>query len=120
MGNKRYNKRISFHVDAAAKINNIIYKGELYDISLKGALIKIEKNVEPPINSISTVILTLPNSIITLEFKAKIAHKKDHFFGFKFEGTDVDSLTHLRRLLVLNTGDEEGMDKELISWLHNK
>jgi len=120
MGNKRYNKRISFHVNAAAKINNIIYKGELYDISLKGALIKIEKNVEPPINSRSTVILKLPNSIITLEFEAKIAHKKDHFFGFKFEGADVDSLTHLRRLLVLNTGDEEGMDKELISWLHNK
>jgi len=120
MENKRYNKRIDFHVDAAAKINDIIYQGELYDISLKGALIKIEKNIKPPADSISTVILKLPNSIITLEFEAKIAHQKDNFFGFRFEGTDVDSLIHLRRLLVLNTGDEEGIDRELISWLHNE
>ena len=120
MENKRYNKRISFHVDAAVKINDVIYQGELYDISLKGALIKIEKNIEPPANPICTVILKLPNSIITLEFEAKIVHKKDNFFGFRFEGADVDSLTHLRRLLVLNTGDEEGIDRELSSWLQNK
>ncbi|MCD6398020.1 MAG: PilZ domain-containing protein [Spirochaetaceae bacterium] len=120
MENKRYNKRISFHVDAAAKINNTMYNGELYDISLKGALMKIEKNIETPANSLCNVILKLPNSIITLEFEAKIVHRNNNFYGFRFEGANVDSITHLRRLLVLNTGDEEGIDRELSSWLHNK
>jgi hypothetical protein len=119
MDNKRYYKRITFHVDAAAKINNKMYTGELYDISLKGALIKMHKALNISPKEPGTVMLKLPNSIITLEFEAKIVHQKEMFLGFRFEGADVDSITHLRRLLVLNTGDEEGIDRELVSWLND-
>ncbi|MDA3940796.1 MAG: PilZ domain-containing protein [Spirochaetia bacterium] len=119
MKNKRYFKRINFHVEAAAKIDDILYTGELYDIALKGALIKMHKQQSPSSGKKCQVILKLPNSIITLKFEAIIAHQKDTYLGFRFEGADVDSITHLRRLLVLNTGDEEGMDRELISWLND-
>ena len=119
MENKRYFKRINFHVEAAARIDDIIYTGELYDIALKGALIKMHKEHDPLSGKKCHVMLKLPNSIITLEFEAKIVHQKDTYLGFKFEGADVDSITHLRRLLVLNTGDEEGIDRELISWLND-
>lgn len=119
MENKRYYKRINFHVEAAAKIDNIIYTGELYDIALKGALIKMHKKLDPSAGKKCNVMLKLPNSIITLEFEARIAHQKDTYLGFRFEGADVDSITHLRRLLVLNTGDEEGIDRELMSWLND-
>lgn len=120
MENKRYYKRINFHVEADAKIDNIMNSGELYDIALKGALIKMNKKLDPSLGKTCHVMLKLPNSIITLEFEAKIVHQKDNFLGFKFEGADVDSITHLRRLLVLNTGDEEGIDRELLSWLNEK
>ena len=119
MENKRYYRRIDFHVEATAKIDNIVYTGELYDIALKGALIKMNKKSASPLGKKCHVILKLPNSNITLKFEAKIAHKKDTYLGFKFEGADVDSITHLRRLLVLNTGDEEGIDRELMSWLND-
>ncbi|MCK5152765.1 MAG: PilZ domain-containing protein [Spirochaetales bacterium] len=119
MENKRYYKRINFHVEAAAKIDDKVFTGELYDIALKGALIKMNKKLMPSSGKKCHVMLKLPYSIITLEFEAKIVHQKDTFLGFRFEGADVDSITHLRRLLVLNTGDEEGIDRELISWLNN-
>jgi len=120
MENKRYYKRINFHVKAAAKIDNIINPGELYDIALKGSLIKMNKKPAPLLGKKCHVMLKLPNSIITLEFEARIVHQKNNFLGFKFEGADVDSITHLRRLLVLNTGDEEGIDRELMFWLNEK
>jgi PilZ domain len=119
MDNKRYFKRINFHIEAAAKINNIIYAGELYDIALKGALIKMKKKPDKYSGKKCSVILNLPNSNIKLEFEAKIVHQNNNYIGFKFNGADVDSITHLRRLLVLNTGDEEGIDRELLSWLNN-
>lgn len=119
MKNKRYYKRINFHVEASAKIDNILYTGKLHDIALKGALIKMNKKLEPSSGKKCNVTLKLPNSIIKLEFEAKIVHQKDTFLGFRFDGADVDSITHLRRLLVLNTGDEEGIDRELLSWLND-
>jgi len=119
MDNKRYYKRINFHVEAAAKIDNKMYTGELYDVALKGALIKMNKKPGSVSGKKCDVKLKLPNSIITLEFEATIVHQKDDFLGFSFEGADVDSITHLRRLLVLNTGDEEGIDRELMSWLND-
>ena len=119
MEDKRYYKRINFHVNAAARVNNILYAGELYDISLKGALIKMNRGLEPSLSKTGTVMLKLPNSNITLKFEARIVHQKDNFLGFKFEGADVDSITHLRRLLILNTGDEEEIDREIVYWLND-
>ena len=119
MEENRYYKRVNFHVNAAARIDDILYTGELYDISLKGSLIKMDKKPGKYSDKPCTVMLKLPNSNITLQFESKIVHQKNEFLGFKFEGTDVDSITHLRRLLVLNTGDEEGTDREFISWLND-
>ena len=119
MDNKRYFKRVNFHVDAAASIDDTLYTGELFDISLKGALIKMKNDLGIPSGKACSVMLKLPNSIITLEFEARIVHKQDNFLGFKFEGADVDSITHLRRLLVLNTGDEEEIDREIVYWLND-
>ena len=119
MEENRYYKRVNFHVNAAARIDNILYTGELYDISLKGCLIKMNKKPGDYSGKTCIVMLKLPNSNITLEFESKIVHQQNEFLGFKFEGADVDSITHLRRLLVLNTGDEEGTDREFISWLND-
>lgn len=119
MEESRYYKRVNFHVNAAARIDNILYTGELYDISLKGCLIKMNKKPGKYPGDTCVVMLKLPNSNITLEFESKIVHKKNDFWGFKFERADVDSITHLRRLLALNTGDEEGTDREFISWLND-
>ena len=119
MEENRYYKRVNFHVNAAARIDNIMYAGELYDISLKGSLIKMNKKPGQFSGKTCSVMLKLPNSNITLEFEAKIVHTQDNFLGFKFEGADVDSITHLRRLLVLNTGDEEEIDREIVYWLND-
>lgn len=119
MEENRYYKRVDFHIGASVRIDNALYTGELYDISLKGSLIKMNNPLIQFSEKTCSVILKLPNSNITLRFEAKIVHKHKDFLGFKFEGADVDSITHLRRLIVLNTGDEEGIDREIVFWLND-
>ena len=119
MDNKRYYKRINFHITVTVNVENVLHKGELYDISLKGALIKLNKALPDTVGKSCSVMMQLPNSIVILKFESKIVHKKAEYYGFKFEKSDVDSITHLRRLLLLNTGDEEDLDKEILYWLHD-
>ena len=38
-------------------------------------------------------------------------------FGFRFIGEDTETMTHLRRLLDLNIGSSETIDKEISFWL---
>jgi hypothetical protein len=42
-----------------------------------------------------------------------VAHLEGQHIGIECQDIDLASLTHLRRLVELNTGDSELMDREL-------
>lgn len=117
MDERRYFKRIEFHVDVAVIINGEKIAGELIDLALKGALVEFEKELPIHIGEQCWLNLSLLSSDVTLEFQSKIVHHHRTFYGFLFLESDLDSVAHLRRLLVLNTGEEEEIEKELVFWL---
>lgn len=117
MDEKRYFKRIEFHVDVAVIINGEKIVGELIDLAMKGALVEFEKELPIHSGDLCWLNLSLLSSDITLEFQSKIAHHHKNYYGFLFLESDLDSVAHLRRLLVLNTGEEEEIGKELVFWL---
>ncbi len=41
-------------------------------------------------------------------------HFHEETIGFRFEAVDTDTMTHLVRLLELNTGDAETVESELL------
>ena len=45
----------------------------------------------------------------------KVAHVEGRYAGLVCEGIDIDSVTHLRRLVELNLGDPDLLDRELSS-----
>ena len=57
----------------------------------------------------------LPDSDIELKMEAAIVHKTPEHLGLKCTHIDVDSITHLRRIIELNIGDAELLDRELTS-----
>ena len=57
--------------------------------------------------------LPLTNNGDTIEMTGKVAHLEGCNVGLKCEHIDLNSLTLLRRLLELNTGDTDLMDREL-------
>ena len=42
-----------------------------------------------------------------------VVHVEDHETGLQCNAIDIDSVTHLRRLVELNLGDSEQLNKEL-------
>ena len=115
MQNKRKFSRIKFVTEVQVEFNNKLYPGELMDISLNGAL--FYSNIEVPIKqgNACKVLFSLHPSEINLIFDAELVHFYENKLGFKFLSKDIDTMTHLRRLLELNSGDHEGITRELIN-----
>lgn len=88
---------------------------QLLDISLKGALttqpdgstLQIRKTYHFELS------LTAAGSGIKLQMEALIVHMEDGRIGFQYQNMDLDTATHLHRLIELNLGDEKQMEREL-------
>ena len=116
MTEQRNYRRITFQTEADISINGTRYVCELIDLALQGALFKAENL---PINAGDqcTLTISLPASDLTMEFTGELIHRRGQFFGFIFLSEDATTLGHLRRLLELNFGDGEEVDREFLHWL---
>lgn len=110
---QRHFKRVRFFSEAQLEIDGHTYPTELLDLSLKGALVK--KPAETLPTEPKTVFLKLPLSDSTehLIMQVSIVHHHADFLGLHCEKIDIDSISHLRRLLELNLGDPELLSREL-------
>ena len=57
--------------------------------------------------------VSLGDGKITITMDVVTAHIRDNRIGFCCIHIDLESITHLRRLMELNLGDEEQMNREL-------
>ena len=84
---------------------------KVMDLSLNGALIEAPS---VPISIDKKVKLSIQldsESIITMEMSVK--HIEEGHLGLHCEHFDIDSATHLRRLVELNIGNQEILNREL-------
>lgn len=114
--NRRQFWRAAFHstvqlVDAAGSV-----PAELVDISLKGALIKVPPQWAGQIGGSCQIKLKLADDAVIL-MHALVAHIEGRRVGLHCESIDLDSITHLRRLVELNAGDMALLDRELAALL---
>jgi len=113
MNEKRLFGRVSFATEAHLDVAGKHLEGQLLDISLHGALVRIEQAPDIPSGSSCHLVVDLSGSDISLDFNAEAVHFHDDCIGFKFNSSDPESFAHLRRLLELNTGDPDQVEKEL-------
>ena len=112
--NRRAFHRLFFEAPVAVTDNNYSHTAVLSDISLNGALIRITDNWSP--QSGQTVMLKIalsgdPEAMISME--AEVTHVENKLVGLKRTHIDVDSISHLRRLVELNLGDSDMLHREL-------
>lgn len=89
---------------------------ELMDISLKGALIKVPPQWQGGMGDACHLKLKLADDA-AIVMRAMVAHVEGHRVGLRCESIDLDSITHLRRLVELNAGDAALLDRELTALL---
>jgi hypothetical protein len=97
------------------------WMAELLDISMKGVLISRPTEwPEQPSDSYQLKI-HLGDSKVVITMDVSLAHASEECLGFCCEHIDLDSMTHLRRLLELNLGDEDRINQELsaLIFMHN-
>ncbi|MFQ5677636.1 MAG: PilZ domain-containing protein [bacterium] len=113
MKNRRKFSRIQFVADVELVFDGLIYQADLLDLSLKGALLRPQTPLLIKPGDLCYFRINLTDRNCILEFTAEAVHSRDDRLGFKFISLDIDTMTHLRRLLELNLSDRERVRKEL-------
>lgn len=110
---RRRFSRIRFVGDARLFCDGRSQDCEVRDLSLKGALVTLREGIRPRVGEHCVLELALDEAGTQIRMEGEIAHVADAQLGLACREIDLDSLTHLRRLLELNLGDRELLDREL-------
>ena len=116
MKNRRF-RRIPFAAEVKVQLGESCWAAELLDVAMKGALIGSLAELPLSIGAQPMIIISLPGTTISLDFKAELVHAENQRYGFKFLSENLETLGHLRKMIELNTGDAETTRSELSSWL---
>ena len=104
--------RIPIDFSAELVINGKKVASRVIDLSLKGALVERPADLEvDPGNDIDLVVHE-DSDIYQIGMKTKLHHSDEHHLGLECVEIDIDSITHLRRLVELNLGDSELLNRE--------
>ena len=117
MNERRNFQRIPFATKAEINHTGNTYQGELTDISFQGALVLGKGNIPLTEGNRCELAIHLLDSEITLHFETDIIHHRENRFGFRFTSKDIETASHLQRLLELNIGSPDTIDREIAHWL---
>lgn len=88
----------------------------LIDVSLKGALIECPAGISLTSGARGSLTLKLGlEEEIFMEIE--LARVQGQVAGLKVQGIDLDSITHLRRLISINLGDASLLDRDMAALL---
>ena len=111
---KRQFQRVPFHNEAQLIGPKGYVDIFLLDLSMKGAL------TTKPINSDWEIFEQMPFSLkIPLDeghiiaMEVTVAHVGDDCLGFYCQNVDIDSITHIKRLIELNLCDSDMLQRDL-------
>ena len=109
---RRRFRRIAFDARTELKQNGQQWPVQLVDLSLRGLLVQkpepwLGKSGEPFDVDIHLDAKT------HVQMQVRLTHEDRGQLGFVCEHIDLDSISHLRRLIELNLGDEQELHREL-------
>lgn len=107
---KRRFKRIPFNT--AARIVTAVPM-QLIDISLKGALVTRPSQWKGALGDVINIEIPLDSGEALICMEMRVAHVDAERLGLVCLHIDLNSITHLRRLVELNLGDDELLHREL-------
>ncbi|HEC18544.1 MAG TPA: PilZ domain-containing protein [Gammaproteobacteria bacterium] len=116
---KRHFSRIPFVTDVHLVNAEGSWDVQLVDVSLKGILTTVPANPAIKTGEHYLAEMLTENDEATIRMEVSVAHIEEQRVGFRCEHIDLDSISHLRRLVELNLGDDEILHRELSELLHH-
>lgn len=116
---RRHLTRIPFDVEYRIPDtdNNVVHSGKVIDLSLKGALIERPEKLAITMGKSLVLDLLLGGEDVQIQMQVKVAHLHPESIGVVCEHIDLESMTHLCRLLELNLGSHALLERELTEML---
>lgn len=109
---RRHFTRVPFDATVTISNDNDSWQAKLLDISLNGILLSLPKDWLGQKDQEFVVALELDSDVI-ISVCGKVTHKEADHIGFIFENMELESASHLKRLLLLNLGDQSLIDREI-------
>lgn len=104
--------RIAFESPAILAQDNLTWDTHLIDVSIKGALIqKPDEWAGREGDTCELTVFVTPDTAI--EMSVEVAHMSGDQVGFHCTRIDVDGIAHLRRIVELNLGNIDLLDRNL-------
>ncbi|MFT5235452.1 MAG: hypothetical protein ACI8SK_000399 [Shewanella sp.] len=121
MDERRQFSRILFDTKANLSQGDNIWSTKIHDLSLNGVLVEKPQDFSP-VEGLIMLGFSLPDSDIELQMEATLTYRTGNLLGLKCVHIDVDSISHLRRILELNLGDASLLNRELENFIdaHDK
>lgn len=110
--NRRKFSRIPFKSEARLFLPDGECVVDVLDLSLKGALIHLKEPMFVVVGTNGTLKIHLDNVGSSIRMEVTIVHHMANYYGLACREIDLDSVTHLRRLVELNLGDEAMAERE--------
>ncbi|GHU28237.1 cyclic diguanosine monophosphate-binding protein [Betaproteobacteria bacterium] len=109
---RRKYSRIAFQASATLIFPDQTFGVSIFDLSLKGALVRLPAGITIAEQAACELRVKL-EMFAEITMEARIVHVEGRYAGLLFLTMDLDSVTHLRRLVELNLGDQALFDREL-------
>lgn len=110
--NERAFTRIFFDAETVLTQGDNVLLVQLIDIAFKGILVRLlpGQQVDPEQPLDASIHL---GGDIQICMNLSVANQREDMLGLRCNNIDLDSLTHLRRLVELNLGDISLLEREL-------
>jgi len=109
---RRHNQRIPFETPVILTSGDEHVVAKLLDISLRGAMLRMPPQWDCPDVGEHSLELKLSQEA-NIHMSVVLNRRQGDIAGFHCLHIDVDSISHLRRLLELNTGDDGLVAREM-------
>ncbi len=110
---RRHFTRVHFDAPALLKTDHASLRVHVLDLSLKGALVELPANRTLEQGTLCQLQLTLAPSSVHINMSVEVARCDEHQTGLRCLHMDLDSITHLRRLIEWQLGDAALLDRDL-------
>ena len=110
---RRFFSRILFDAACEIRQGDRLWPCQVLDISLQGVLLTCPESFDGHPGEDYAVTIWLSDDITTINMDVTLRHREVGHIGCECRFLDLDSVTHLRRLVELNLGDEAELHREL-------
>lgn len=110
---RRHFVRVNFDAPALLTTSHDAFSVHVLDLSLKGALITVPAQAELEPGMLCQITIPLAETGNHIAMSTEVAHVHGLHTGLLCRGIDLDSVTHLRRLIELQLGDPALLERDL-------